>query len=347
MTTLTTIFETTRADADGTITVPGAPRIPGLRFRAYRGPADHPEMVRVCNTAHTADCDPEVMTVERMTSDYANLTNSDPFRDVLIAEVAGTMVAYSRVYWRDVNHGERSYDSFGFVDPAWRRRGLGRAMLRRNLHALRAIAAGHVTDRPRNFGTWSEDTDLGAVALLAAEGFLRVRRFSLMVRPDLEAGDIPPLPPGLEVRPVTESQLRAIFDADNEAFLDHFGAVDPSEESFRRWTGDPDFDPGLLVIAWDGDEVAGGVLNSIDRAENVANGYARGWLASVFTRRPWRQRGLARALIGRSLVLLRDRGMTSAQLGVDVDNANQALRLYEETGFRVASSASAYRRDWD
>ena len=50
-------------------------------------------------------------------------------------------------------------------------------------------------------------------------------------------------------------------------------------------------------------------------------------------RRPWRRRGLARALVMRSLAVLRDRGLTSAGLGVDADNANEALRLYTECGF--------------
>ena len=59
------------------------------------------------------------------------------------------------------------------------------------------------------------------------------------------------------------------------------------------------------------------------------------WLGSVFTRRPWRRRGLASALIGRSLALLQERGMTSAMLSVDVDNPTGALGLYEAAGFRV------------
>jgi ribosomal protein S18 acetylase RimI-like enzyme len=49
-------------------------------------------------------------------------------------------------------------------------------------------------------------------------------------------------------------------------------------------------------------------------------------------------------LIARSLVLLRDRGMTSAQLGVDLANPNQALALYESCGFRTVSAATAYRK---
>ena len=46
----------------------------------------------------------------------------------------------------------------------------------------------------------------------------------------------------------------------------------------------------------------------------------------------------------RSLAVLRDRGMTSAGLGVDADNANEALRLYVECGFDVTLRSTAYRK---
>ena len=112
----------------------------------------------------------------------------------------------------------------------------------------------------------------------------------------------------------------------------------------HRFLDAPDTDPSLWVIAWDGDEIAGGVNNSIHPEENEALGIQRGWLDSVFTRRAWRRRGLARALIARSLVLLRDRGKTSAALGVDADNPSGALGLYEEAGFAVDDRFTASRK---
>jgi hypothetical protein len=59
-----------------------------------------------------------------------------------------------------------------------------------------------------------------------------------MVRPSL--GDSPdfPLPPGLEVRPVNPEHYRAIWDADVEAFLDHWGYAPPTEDDYQRWLND-------------------------------------------------------------------------------------------------------------
>jgi ribosomal protein S18 acetylase RimI-like enzyme len=48
--------------------------------------------------------------------------------------------------------------------------------------------------------------------------------------------------------------------------------------------------------------------------------------------------------VARSLVLLRERGMTSAWLGVDAENPTGALGVYERAGFAVHSRAVAYRK---
>ena len=119
--------------------------------------------------------------------------------------------------------------------------------------------------------------------------------------------------------------VRQIWRADVEAFKDHWGGFDDSDEHLKSWIESPSFDPTMWVIAWDGDEVAGGVVNGIHPEENAALGVQRGWLHSVFTRRPWRKRGLANALIARSLVLIKERGMDFGVLGVDADNPTGAL----------------------
>ena len=49
-------------------------------------------------------------------------------------------------------------------------------------------------------------------------------------------------------------------------------------------------------------------------------------------------------LLGRALVRLREAGMTSAQLGVDSQNQNQALTLYERHRYAVDRSASEWHK---
>ena len=41
-------------------------------------------------------------TVEDMRIDYRHLSNCDPFRDLLIAEQGGEVIAYARAFWEQV-----------------------------------------------------------------------------------------------------------------------------------------------------------------------------------------------------------------------------------------------------
>jgi ribosomal protein S18 acetylase RimI-like enzyme len=67
----------------------------------------------------------------------------------------------------------------------------------------------------------------------------------------------------------------------------------------------------------------------------------------ISVKRGWRRWGIARALLARSLKVLRERGMTEAALGVDAENPSGARHLYEGMGFRVVRRAVFYRRPMD
>jgi mycothiol synthase len=323
--------------------------VPGLRIRPYAGEEDLSELVRLENAEYEADGIRSRVSLEEQRTYYAHPSDSfDPARDVVIAEVDGQAVGYGMTEWVDDRAEDlREYRLGGSVDPAWRRRGIGAALFADNQRRSLERAATHDTARRRVFGSFTGENQAGRIALLRDDGFTEVRWFFDMERPDLD--DIPdaPLPDGLEVRPITRDLYRQVWDADVEAFRDHWGGHDESEESMRRHFEAPTTDPSLWVIAFDGDEIAGGVINTIYPEENEALGVKRGWLDSVFTRRPWRRRGLARALIARSLARLRERGMTGAVLGVDADNPLGALGLYESAGFRVVERFSAWRKPMD
>jgi mycothiol synthase len=162
-----------------------------------------------------------------------------------------------------------------------------------------------------------------------------------MVRPSLDSVPDVPLPAGLEVREVGEKDRVAVWHALVEAFADHRGQGTKSDADKRRFLEDDHMRPELWVIAHDGDEIAGGVLSMLTDLPTGQTGML-GRVDGVFTRRPWRRRGLARALVARSLALLREHGATIADLSVDGANPNQAMTLYESLGFEVG----AVETDW-
>jgi mycothiol synthase len=318
----------------------------GVTLRGFAREADLPAFVRIFRAANEEDRIEERTSVEGMANWVGH--PSDTFqaeRDIVVATVDGEPVGYGWTTWVDTTEGVRDYGTRGHVHPDWRRRGIGTAILHRNEAHLRDLASGHDTDRPRTYTGFAPERRPGAVALLTGNGYQPVRYFFDMVRPNLEDIRVPELPEGIEIRPVSgREQMRQLFDADVEAFADHWGGFDASDAAFEQWLSDPDYDPALFVVAWDGDQVAGGVANVIVQHENEELGRRRGLLDSVFVRRPWRGRGLGAALVGRSLELLREKGMESAWLGVDADNPNGALRLYENAGFAVDLRSTAYRK---
>jgi mycothiol synthase len=320
------------------------PAIPGLTVRPYRtdDAAAISDLLNRGNEADGVNWRTEPAELENWFS--RGTDKFDPARDLFLVEVDGVLVATAEVEWVDTNDGLREYRLGGTVEPAWRRRGIGRWLLRMTEEHARGLLVGKPTERPVVLGTWSADTAAGTRALMGQGGYSPARYFFDMVRPSLDSIEQPRLPEGLELRPVTVTQLKQLWDADVEAFRDHWGGFDGSDTRFEQWKTDPKFEPELFVIAWDGDEIAGGVINEINRAENEAFNRKRGWLASVFVRRPWRRRGLARAMVLRSLEVFRDRGMTSAGLGVDADNPTGALGLYTSTGFEVEFRSTAFRK---
>jgi mycothiol synthase len=170
-----------------------------------------------------------------------------------------------------------------------------------------------------------------------------------MVRSHLNGIPALPLPEGLEVRPVKPEHIRPIWEAAREAFRDSWQYSEEwfTEKSYESWQKEPTFQPELWQIAWDGDQVAGMVQNFVYHEENEEYGRKRGYTEGICVRRPWRRRGLARALIARSFGILKDLGMEEAGLGVDTQNQSGALRLYESMGFRPVKRHSTYHKPMD
>jgi mycothiol synthase len=322
-----------------------APPLDDLTLRAYRL-GDEAIIAELVNRSMEADGVPWRTEAAELKSWYSRANDRfDPARDIWLAELEGELVAYTDTEWVDTTDGLREFRLGGLVDPAWRHRGIGTWLQRAlEVHGRRLWETYPSDERQPVLGSWATESEGARTALLERFGYRPVRYFFDMVRPTLDEIDEPVLPEGLEYRPLRESDIKRFWDADIEAFKDHWGGFDDSQENYERWRNDPKFDPSLVVVAWDGDEIAGGVDNHINEVENRAFNRKRGWLRSVFVRRPWRRQGLGRAVVLRSLQLLRDRGMTSAGLGVDADNPTGAMGLYTGTGFEVELRSTAYRK---
>ncbi len=319
----------------------------GLRFRHYLGRSDHPAMATLNTATRAANGMVEVTASETLDVDYAHLINCDLDRDFLAVEFEGDLVGYVRLFWVNRNDGSRAFESVAHLLPSLRRRGIGRAMLAWQIRRQAEIQASLPSDRATIAAAYPHGRDLGARVLLEGAGYRVVRRSCELVRPDLEAIPDRPLPDGFTVRPIDptdDALIRRVWDAGVEAFGEHWGesADQASEDQFVRFRESPDTNPALWQVAFHGDEVAGHILNYLDPPE--PDGSRTGWTEGIAVRKPFRRRGLARALLARSLRTVRDAGATRAALGVDSQNVNRALDLYESLGFRVIAEEFEYHR---
>jgi ribosomal protein S18 acetylase RimI-like enzyme len=120
-----------------------------------------------------------------------------------------------------------------------------------------------------------------------------------------------------------------------------------SDEDFNGFQESPIFDPSLWQIAWYRDQVVGTTMNFINKQANEEAGQRRGHVEAISVQRSWRGKGIAKALIARSLSTLKERGMTEAALGVDAENPSRALHLYQKMGFHVQKKMIFYRKPMD
>jgi mycothiol synthase len=338
-------MSTTHAPAAGRLPLTSTPDIPGLSLRRGR-PGDWDAIAATVNRAHTADGVEESRSGAEMASDFGSLDVFELERDALLAELDGEVVAFGFGY-RVRRDGVLTGETWGAVLPEVRRHGVGTAIWRANVARVTAEMAADPRPGPRELRSFALDVSIGDRALLAAQGYVPIR-FGYEMRRFL-TGRLPEhrLPAGLELRPVVPEDHRAIFDGNNEAFRDHWGHRERGEREFEALFTAPATDTSLWCVAWDGDEVAGVVINTIYQQENATLGVQRGWLDQVSVRRPWRGRGVAKALCAASFRILRERGMDEAWLGVDGSNPTGALQLYEGLGFAVTRRWQVYGRPID
>ncbi|UCC92817.1 MAG: GNAT family N-acetyltransferase [Thermoplasmata archaeon] len=319
---------------DDELLIVDPPAVPGLAFRRYRGEEDLPRLVRVFGAASAKDGMDWVVTVDVLKNQYDNMDNFDPRTDVVMAEVDGQTVGYGQVSWFHEADGTFAASHRERIHPDWRDLGITRAILSLNTERAREMAAAHA-EGPWRMGTMVTDTEVHRGAVLEAAGFVKERWYYEMLR-DLGQPIGPrPLPEGIQVRPVEEVDHRRVYEALWEAFRGSWAFREMTEKDWARFRGSPEFQPDKWVVGWDGDVVAGVVLGWINDEENERFDRLWGFNDDIGVAVAYRRKGLARALLTRSLVLMRDLGMEYANLGVDTKNPADALTLYESVGYRV------------
>jgi mycothiol synthase len=186
----------------------------------------------------------------------------------------------------------------------------------------------------------AEHGDEALIEELRGDGYELVRYFFQMEIDLADERGEPSWPKGLAVRGFDQSDARAVYEADMEAFQDHW---DFFRVGFEEWSdyffGSSDFDPALWSVAEEDGELAGFAMCSKRRDTTSGHVHVLG------VRRPWRRRGLGTALLLHSFRKLRAGGCERARLMVDGENLTGAVQLYERAGMHVARRAERYWKE--
>lgn len=281
-----------------------------------------------------ADGDPSVaVTSEELEREWKS-PGFELERNAWVVETSnGQIVGYEEF---DDRYAHASLTGDGYVHPDYHGLGIGTMMLRVLEERAREemkLAEPDLRVFIRN-GMMIGDTV--SRQMHETEGY-RPIRFSWHMEITLdESPRVPVWPDGIELRPfVKEQHDRALYEAHEEAFSDHWGHT---PGTYERWQHRyKNYDTSLWHIAWDGDAIAG---YSLCRYR-----MGTGWVGTLGVRRPWRKRGLGESLLLHSFGEFYRRGMNTIGLGVDAENPTGATRLYKKAGMHIAAEYVIYEKE--
>jgi GNAT superfamily N-acetyltransferase len=215
----------------------------------------------------------------------------------------------------------------GIVAQGAKGRGLGASLVDR------AEAAGARRGAPR-MHAFALGDDPAAAELFRLRGYREVRRFwDMAIDLDTEPA-VPVLPEPLVLDGFRDGDERGFHHATTESFQDHWEWHGMPFEEW--WEMRRDNDHTLWFVVRDGDEIAAVARN--DARETS------GYVGLLGVRRPWRGRGLGKALLYRTFAEFWDRGLRRVTLGVDAASPTGATKLYERVGMHVETENVVFEK---
>lgn len=193
------------------------------------------------------------------------------------------------------------------------------------------VHAGALADEPR------------VSELLAAHGYIEVRRFARMAMEFNEPPEPPARLPGIDIRPLVRGEEPVVYDCISEAFADHWGPTWPTEEAWlhEHVEASSEFHPDLWQLAWHGSELAGALIAGPDADEDPTLGHVE----LVGVRRAFRRGGIGEALLRTSFAQFHSRGYRGVALEVDMESITGATRLYERLGMTAEPRFAAWEKE--
>jgi mycothiol synthase len=305
-----------------------------LRLRPFRfEPDDTPELARLIAgvpelVASGEDFSEEALRAQERWPGY------EPERDRWVAEALGEpgrLVGYASVFL--FPNGTRA-DLMVAVHPDWRRRGLGRELLR---SALADAHSRGATDANVYLG----ERDTEAISFARAQGFAPFSAYTRLTAPGDTSFPAPVFPPGYSVRACRgQEDYRLFIESANTCYADLWGHNPVSEENGREWFAGMDHSGVGFLFSPDG-ALVGRV--SAERAER--DGQPVGVIDAPGVLPAERGNGLHAPLLLWAIAWIgRQPGGSVSRYVIDSwGDVHRTLAAYQSLGFRVERREAAWR----
>jgi mycothiol synthase len=313
-----------------------------LIVRPYQGEADLHSLAHLLNTCAQADQIDSYYSIADLRSDLSE-PGFDRERDLrLWHDSDGRLIAMAQIWMPKTTIGNITKGFLAFqVHPQHRDHHLEFDLIAWGEVRIQAIAQERGTAASVSLGC--RDYQRDRIQLYEQCGYAYERCFLRMVRSLSDPMPAPQIPENF-----TLSHQRGVEDAAawveayNESFIDHWNFHPATLEEHLYWLKQSDYQPELDLVAIYQEEDCTNGLNGkiaafcfcqIHHEDNQHRGCKEGCIHILGTRLGFRRLGLGRAMLLTAMHKLKAAGMETARLGVDLDNPNQALSLYESVGF--------------
>ncbi|NBH11987.1 GNAT family N-acetyltransferase [Amycolatopsis sp. SID8362] len=287
----------------------------------------------------SADLLNAIETVDRIGENYTEEDTLqeliDPYADLERASLAAldgeAMVGYMKV--RHKASADEVHRVFldGGVHPAYRRRGIGTALLEAGVAAAKVVHARHHPALRLVVDVHKAEHIAGVPELARSRGFAPVRYFQRMEHALTRVADV--VVPGVRIEGWSPSNDEDFRSVRNASYRDFWGAAPMPADQWRNKIVNQTFQPGVSFLARDGG-VAMGVLVTLSwEADTAATGVRDAHFMVIGTLREHRRRGVASALLGHALRAAAEQGYDRASLNVDSADPMGASGIFAKAGF--------------
>lgn len=315
-----------------------------LTIRPYQGELDLQPIANLLNTCEAFDREDIYHSVAGLQFEFSH-PKFDPTQDLrLWQDSNGQLLAFAQLWIPDESVSVSDGHLWFSVHPTYRNQGLESEVIAWAETRIRQVA--QLRDLPAQLMVGCRDYQRDRIALFEKHQFSYERCFLRMQRSLSEPIPAAQLPEGFQlIDGNNDIDPTAWVDLHNQSFIDHWNFHALTIEEVKHYLNHPNYrtELDLVAVAADG-TYAAFCYAHIDEDDNQQRKCQEGWISMLGTRRGFRRLGLGRALLLSGLQRLRDAGMETALLGVDVQNPNQAYRLYESVGFRKLLTTFLYSK---